>query len=116
MNEDFDDYTNIVCIPGETPVDELSKKYAEPPYDYDIADNIVLHIDEGKGGLFYFEFESDDEIKPEDFSVTTGCIESPVGDWDFCDKFFYKGEELKIVDYLDNSGKASHAYIFTKDE
>ena len=69
VDEDFDDYTNIVCVPGETPVDELSKKYADPPYDYDIADNIVLHIDEGKGGLFYFEFESSDEIKPEDFSV-----------------------------------------------
>ena len=27
VDEDFDDYTNIVCVPGETPVDELSKKY-----------------------------------------------------------------------------------------
>ena len=64
IDEDFDDYTNIICFPGETPVDELSKKHADPPYDYDIADNIVLHISEGKGGLFYFEFESNDEIKP----------------------------------------------------
>ena len=116
IDEDFDDYTNIVCFPGETPVDEISKKYADPPYDYDIANNIVLHISEGKGGLFYFEFESDDEIKPKDFSVAAGCIESPNGDWDFCDKFFYKGKELEIVDYLDNSGKATHAYIFRKDE
>ena len=42
VNEEFES-TNIVCWPGENKVDELSKKYADPPYDYNIADNIVFY-------------------------------------------------------------------------
>lgn len=115
VNEEFES-TNIVCWPGENKVDELSKKYADPPYDYNIADNIVFYVEETKGGMFYFEFESDEEPNPEDFSVAPGSIETPNGDWDFCDRFFYKGVELEITHYLDNNGKGSQAFLFTKDD
>jgi hypothetical protein len=62
------------------------------------------------------EFESDEVPSSKDFTFTTGCIETPNGDWDFIDKIFYKGEELEIVDWLDNSGKSSTLEIFTHDD
>jgi len=78
--------------------------------------NVYLSVDENKGGLYYMEFESEDIPKPEDFTYTTGSIDTPNGDWDFIDKIFYKGEELEVVDWLDNSGKSSTLEIFTHDE
>lgn len=78
--------------------------------------NVYLSVDENKGGLYYMEFDSEEIPKPEDFTYTTGSIETPNGDWDFIDKIFYKGEELEVVDWLDNSGKSSTLEIFTHDE
>ena len=78
--------------------------------------NVYLSVDENKGGLYYMEFESEEIPKPEDFTYTTGSIETPNGDWDFIDKIFYKGEELEVVDWLDNSGKSSTLEIFTHDD
>ena len=78
--------------------------------------NVYLSVDENKGGLYYMEFESDKVPSSKDFTFTTGSIETPNGDWDFIDKIFYKGEELEIVDWLDNSGKSSTLEIFTHDD
>ena len=78
--------------------------------------NVYLSVDENKGGLYYMEFDSEEIPKPEDFTYTTGSIETPNGDWDFIDKIFYKGEELEITDWLDNSGKSSTLEIFTHDD
>jgi hypothetical protein len=78
--------------------------------------NVYLSVDENKGGLYYMEFESEEIPKPEDFTYTTGSIETPNGDWDFIDKIFYKGEELEVVDWLDNSGKSSTLEIFTHED
>jgi hypothetical protein len=82
----------------------------------DESRNVYLSVDENKGGLYYMEFESDEVPSSKDFTFTTGCIETPNGDWDFIDKIFYKGEELEIVDWLDNSGKSSTLEIFTHDD
>ena len=78
--------------------------------------NVYLSVDENKGGLYYMEFETDEIPNPKDFTFTTGSIETPNGDWDFIDKIFYKGEELEIVDWLDNSGKSSTLEIFTHED
>jgi hypothetical protein len=78
--------------------------------------NVYLSVDENKGGLYYMEFESDEVPSSKDFTFTTGSIETPNGDWDFIDKIFYKGEELEVVDWLDNSGKSSTLEIFTHDD
>ena len=93
------DYVGYVSFPNET----------EPR-------NVYLSVDENKGGLYYMEFDSEEIPKPEDFTYTTGSIETPNGDWDFIDKIFYKGEELEVVDWLDNSGKSSTLEIFTHDD
>ena len=78
--------------------------------------NVYLSVDENKGGLYYMEFDSEEIPKPEDFTYTTGSVETPNGYWDFIDKIFYKGEELEVVDWLDNSGKSSTLEIFTHDD
>ena len=78
--------------------------------------NTYLSVDENKGGLYYMEFEDDKVPSSKDFTFTTGCIETPNGDWDFIDKIFYKGKELEIVNWLDNSGKSSTLEIFTHDD
>jgi hypothetical protein len=78
--------------------------------------NVYLSVDENKGGLYYMEFESDEVPTSKDFTYSTGSIDTPNGDWDFIDKIFYKGQELEIVDWLDNSGKSSTLEIFTHDD
>jgi len=78
--------------------------------------NVYLSVDENKGGLYYMEFESDEVPTAKDFTYSTGSIDTPNGDWDFIDKIFYKGQELEIVDWLDNSGKSSTLEIFTHDD
>ena len=78
--------------------------------------NVYLSVDENKGGLYYMEFETDEVPTAKDFTYATGSIETPNGDWDFIDKIFYKGQELEIVDWLDNSGKSSTLEIYTHDD
>jgi len=93
------DYVDYNAFPNET----------EPK-------NVYLSVDENKGGLYYMEFESDEVPNPKDFTFTTGSIGTPNGDWDFIDKIFYKGKELEVVDWLDNSGKSSTLEIFTQND
>lgn len=78
--------------------------------------NVYLSVDENKGGLYYMEFEADKVPTAKDFTYTKGSVDTPNGDWDFIDKIFYKGQELEIVDWLDNSGKSSTLEIFTHDD
>lgn len=78
--------------------------------------NVYLSIDENKGGMFFMEFESEEIPTEKDFTYTTGSIVTPEGDWEFIDKILFKGQELEIVDYLDNSGKASTVKIYTHDD
>jgi hypothetical protein len=75
--------------------------------------NLYLSIDENKGGIFKFEFETDTAPLPSDFTYSTGSIDTPDGDYDFVDKIFFKGQPLEIKDNLDNSGKASTVKIYT---
>jgi hypothetical protein len=77
--------------------------------------NVLLMVDENKGGLYYMNFESDDVPTVEDFTFMTGSIVTPEGDYDYIDKIFFKTVELEIEDYLDNSGKASTVELFTSD-
>jgi len=90
------------------------EEYSALP-NQDGPNNILLMIDENKGGLYYMNFESDDIPTPHDFTFTNGCIVTPEGDWDYIDKILFKGVELEIEDYLDNSGKASTVELFTSD-
>lgn len=88
---------------------ELIPQYNKPPT------NLYLSIDENKGGIFKFEFETDTAPLPSDFTYSTGSIDTPDGEYDFVDKIFFKGQPLDSKDYLDNSGKSSSVMIFTLD-
>lgn len=78
--------------------------------------NICLTVDENKGGVTCYNFESDTVPVPSDFTYSTGSVETPEGDWDFVDKVFFKGKPLEILDWLDNWGKASTCVIYSYDE
>lgn len=100
--EDYDDkykYKSYNAVP----------QYNVPPT------NLYLSVDENKGGIYSFTIESDTVPVSSDFTVSSGSIDTPDGDYDFIDQVFFKGEPLEVEDYLDNSGKASSCMIFTLD-
>ena len=94
-------YEGYIAIPGSGDSSEV--------------DNILATFDEGKGGIAGFEtFESDTVPKPIDFCYQKGSIATPDGDWEFVSKLYFKGKELEVDEYLDNSGKASTVQIYRK--
>lgn len=80
------------------------------------VDNILATFDESKGGIAEFElFESDIVPKPGDFCYQNGDIGTPKGEWEIVSKVYFKGKELEVYEYLDNSGKAATVEIYRKD-
>jgi len=78
--------------------------------------HVYLSIDESKGGLMSWVFESDEEPKIEDFHFSTGCVATPKGDWDYLDKVFFKGQPIEVYDWLDNWGKGATIEIYSWDD
>lgn len=80
-------------------------------------ENILLFLEEGKGLVYGFNFESDETPKPEDFSYIPGTIGTPEQDWDIIDKIFFKGNELEIdYDFQSTVGKALTVEIWTLND
>jgi hypothetical protein len=95
-------YEGYLAIPGEGKNENI--------------DNILVVIDENKGGICEYEmFESDELPTAKDFCVQHGDIATPDGDWDFISKVFYKGKDLEVYNHLDNRGKAATVEIYTRD-
>ena len=92
------------------------ENYIALPEFLDNTDNVLLIVDENKGGLFECSFESDEVPTSKDFSLQGGTIETPDGDWDFISRVFFKDQELEAEDYLDNRGKAATVEIYTSDD
>jgi len=89
------------------------ENYIALPEFLDGTDNVLLVVDENKGGLFECSFESDELPKTSDFSLMGGTVETPEGNWDFISRVFFKDIELEPEDYLDNYGKAATLEIYT---
>ncbi len=89
------------------------ENYIALPEFLDGTDNVLLVVDENKGGLFECSFESEELPKTSDFSLMGGIVETPEGDWDFISRVFFKDIELEPEDYLDNYGKAATLEIYT---
>lgn len=89
--------------------------YNAIPEDLDGVENVLIIIDENKGGLHEYVFESDEIPQPNDFTYMGGSIDTPDGDWDFVSRVFFKRQLLEIEDHLDNTGKASTIEIYRKD-
>jgi len=101
-------------------IEDYDDKYKYKSYNalpqYNIPPtNLYLSVDENKGGIHTFTIESDTVPVASDFTVSSGSIDTPDGDYDFIDQVFFKGEPLEVEDYSDNSGKASSCMIFTLD-
>lgn len=101
-------------------IEDYDDKYKYKTYNavpqYNIPPtNLYLSVDENKGGIHTFTIESDTVPVASDFTVSSGSIDTPDGDYDFIDQVFFKGEPLEIEDYLDNTGKASSCMMFTLD-
>ena len=61
--------------------------------------------------------ESDEVPVVEDFGFTTHSLESPVFDYEYMDKMFYKNQELE-KDFEDEwiNGKSLDIYVFTLED
>lgn len=91
------------------------ENYIALPEFLDDTDNVLLIVDENKGGLFESSFESDTVPTSSDFSLMGGTIETPEGEYDFVSRVFFKDQELEAEDYLGNRGKAATVELYTKD-
>jgi hypothetical protein len=105
-------------------LDDMTDHY-EVVEDYDSKDyngypeeggdeNILLFLEENKGIVYSFNFESEEVPTAKDFSYIRGSIDTPEGDWDFVDKVFFKGTELEVdFDSQDTRGKALTVQLWT---
>lgn len=105
-------------------LDDMTDHY-EVVEDYDSKDyngypeeggdeNILLFLEENKGIVYGFNFESEEVPTAKDFSYIRGSIDTPEGDWDFVDKVFFKGTELEVdFDSQDTRGKALTVQLWT---
>lgn len=91
------------------------ENYIALPEFLDDTDNVLLIVDENKGGLFESSFESDTVPTSSDFSLMGGTIETPEGEYDFVSRVFFKDQELEAEDHLGNRGKAATVELYTKD-
>lgn len=98
-------------------IEDFYTKYKHKPFiaypEKGKIERLLFCVNENKGGLFYMEFESDDDPSISDFLYSGSCIETPEGDWEFIDRIFFEHQELEITDYLDNITKASTTELWT---
>jgi len=113
-NELGDLYDHVV---DDDDIEEMYpyENYIALPEFLDDTDNVLLIVDENKGGLFESSFESDTVPTSSDFSLMGGTVETPEGEYDFISRVFFKDQELEAEDYLDNRGKAATVELYTKD-
>ena len=77
-------------------------------------ENILLFLEENKGLVCEFNFESEETPTSKDFSYLVGSVETPDGDWDLIDKMFFKGTELEEnFDNQNTTGKALTVQLWT---
>lgn len=112
---DYKDLGDIYDHLGDDDEQYSYESYMAIPKFLDNTDNVLLIVDENKGGLFESSFDSDTVPTSSDFYLMGGSIESPDGDWVFISRVFFKDQELEPVDYLDNSGKSSTVEIYRKN-
>ena len=80
-------------------------------------ENILLFLEENKGLVYGFNFESEEVPTPKDFSYIPGTIGTDDGDWDFIDKVFFKGKELEVdFDLQSTNGKALTVQLWTLND
>jgi hypothetical protein len=77
-------------------------------------ENVLLFMEENKGVVYGFNFESEETPTPADFSYIPGTIGTDYGDYDFIDKVFFKGSELEVDhNFQATNGKGVTVQLFT---
>jgi hypothetical protein len=111
-----------------TDIYDLQDKYGDIPsledvsevidaYPHEGHENILCLIEDVKGTLCNYYIESDEAPKFEDFGFTAQSLESPIFDYEFMNKMFYKNQELeKEFDDEWVIGKSLEIYLFTLDD
>jgi len=75
--------------------------------------DVYFSVDENKGGICSYVFETEDIPNIDDFKYTVGIIETPSDNyWQVIDEILYKGKPLEVYDHLDSNGKSSNLEIF----
>ena len=72
----------------------------------------LMKIEESKGGIAVFHFESDEQPLPTDFSALGGMIEAPDSYYEFVENLYFKGKLLEETDPLDSVGKAMTVKLY----
>ena len=118
--EDSDN--NVVCEFIGTEINNHEEFYDEEDLSetFDIMideefENVMLFVDEYKGGLFELNIESDTVPVPSDFSFVSGLVVAPSFEIDFISKIFFKGEICTPQYTLDNDHKGSSVYMINGD-
>ena len=97
---EFDENAEGSCI-GVMP--EFSKK-----------SGYLMKIEETKGGIAVFHFDSDTPPLPTDFSALVGMIETPDLDYEYLENLYFKGNLMEETDALDSVGKAMTVKLYKK--
>ena len=99
INEDFEN-TAINATP------EKGKK-----------ENIIIHIEEHKGEICNYYFDSEGVPAVKDFSFTDNCIFTPDDEYEFVENIFFKGKELEMdFESASNMTKYSVTELFTLEK
>jgi hypothetical protein len=77
----------------------------------DEFENIMLVVDEYKGGLFELQIQSETIPVSSDFTFTSGSVVMPDLDIDFISKIFFKGEVCFPQYTLDNEHKGTYVHM-----
>jgi len=118
--EDSDN--NVVCEFIGTEINNHEEFYDDEDLSesFDIMmdeefENVMLFVDEYKGGLFELNIESDTVPVSSDFSFVSGSVVAPNFEIDFISKIFFKGEICAPQYTLDNDHKGSSVYMVNGD-
>ena len=72
----------------------------------------LMKIEESKGGIAVFHFESEELPLPTDFSALGGIIEAPDSYYEYVENLYFKGNLLLETDSLDSVGKAMTVKLY----
>lgn len=86
-------------------------------YPHEGHENILCIIEDVKGSLCSYTIESDEQPQPKDFGFVAHSLESPIFDYEYLDKMFYKNQELE-KQFEDEwvTGKSLDIHLFTLED
>jgi hypothetical protein len=95
-------------------IEDIENVYGDNSYGaFPTEENDVwFSVDEYKGGICSYEFESEEVPTIQDFKYTLSDVETPDDYWEIIDEIMFKGGILECNEPLDNNGKYSKVEIY----